>query len=50
MRGRILCFLGIHEWIAPLKDYIDEFGGLTLDGRVPKTAKCKRCGKKYNKD
>ena len=47
---KLLCFLGWHEWRYFLQDAIKEFGGLPTDGRVPKSAKCSRCGVNYHKE
>lgn len=45
--GKLLCKVGWHKWSYKLKDAIDEFGALPLDSRMPKTAKCDRCGINY---
>ena len=44
--GKFLCKIGWHKWSFTLLDAIDEFGYLPSDNRMPKTAKCSRCGKK----
>ena len=45
--GRLLCLTGWHQFTCKMQDYIDEFGYVPSDGRVPKVAKCIRCGKNY---
>lgn len=40
---QILCFFGWHEFSCTVQDYVDEFGYVPLDGRIPKNAKCTRC-------
>jgi hypothetical protein len=45
--NKILCFLGFHKWSASIKDYIEEFGFIPLDGRIATNSVCKRCNKKY---
>ena len=47
MFGKVLCKLGWHNFSCSLQDCIDEFGYLPNDGRMPKKAKCKRCGVNY---
>lgn len=47
--GKILCLLGLHNFTAPLRDYIEEFGGIPMNGKIAKTAKCSRCNKPYVK-
>ena len=42
--GKLLCRLGWHKWSYILQDAIDEFGYLPMDGRMPKTATCDKCG------
>ena len=43
----ILCFLGWHQWVASLDDYIEEFGCIPLGNKICSKAVCSRCGKKY---
>ena len=45
--GRLLCLIGWHQFTCKMQDCIDEFGYVPSDGRMPKTAKCSRCGKNY---
>lgn len=47
MIGKIFCSLGYHSWTCKIQDYIDEFGFVPLDSRVPKVSKCSRCNKNY---
>lgn len=46
---RILCFFGWHEFSCSIQDYIDEFGYVPLDNRLPENAKCTRCGINFKK-
>lgn len=41
--GKLLCKIGFHKFECKIKDVIDEFGYIPSDGRMPKSAKCKRC-------
>ena len=43
----LLCKIGWHKWSCSIQDCIDEFGYIPNDGRLPKTAKCDRCGVNY---
>jgi|BioPla2DNA2_1021312.scaffolds.fasta_scaffold45337_4 hypothetical protein len=45
--SRLLCLIGWHQFTCKMKDCIDEFGYVPNDGRMPKVAKCSRCGKNY---
>ncbi len=36
--GKIQCKLGWHNWTCKIKDYLDEFGCVPLDNRVPMNA------------
>lgn len=45
--GRLLCLIGWHRFTCRVQDCIDEFGYVPSDGRMPKVAKCSRCGKNY---
>ena len=45
--GRLLCLIGWHQFTCKMQDCIDEFGYVPSDGRMPKVAKCSRCGKNY---
>ena len=45
--GRLLCKIGWHQFTCKMQDCIDEFGYVPSDGRMPKVAKCSRCGKNY---
>lgn len=45
--GKVSCFLGWHEFISSIQDYIDEFGYVPLDNRIAKNARCSRCNSKY---
>jgi hypothetical protein len=45
--GRLLCKIGWHQFSCKMQDCIDEFGYVPSDGRMPKVAKCSRCGKNY---
>ena len=45
--GRLLCKIGWHQYTCKMQDCIDEFGYVPSDGRMPKVAKCNRCGKNY---
>jgi len=45
--GRLLCKIGIHKYVCKMQDCIDEFGYIPNDGRMPKVAKCSRCGTNY---
>lgn len=47
---RLLCYIGLHTWLATLDQYRNEFGGIPLSGRVASTAKCEYCGKSYKED
>ena len=47
--GKVLCFFGWHSFTCKLSDYMEEFGGVPCDGRMPKNAKCNKCGIKYSK-
>ena len=47
MFGKLLCSIGWHEWSCTIQDCIDEFGFIPNDGKMPKVAKCDRCGKNY---
>lgn len=44
---KLLCKIGWHAWSFSIQDCIDEFGGIPNDSRLPKTAKCDRCGINY---
>lgn len=44
---RILCFFGLHNWVAHLQDYINEFGFVPTNGKICSNAKCSRCKKTY---
>ena len=48
--GKLLCKIGWHEFVCSVQDYIDEFGYIPNDGRIPKVAKCNRCKINYNKE
>ena len=43
----ILCFLGWHQWVASIDDYIEQFGHIPLDDRIADNAVCKFYGKPY---
>ena len=45
--GKLLCKVGWHNFTCKMQDCIDEFGYVPNDGRMPKVAKCSRCGKNY---
>ncbi len=45
--SRLLCLIGWHQFTCKMQDCIDEFGYVPSDGRMPKIAKCSRCGKNY---
>lgn len=45
--GKLLCKVGWHNFTCKMQDCIDEFGYIPNDGRMPKVAKCIRCGKNY---
>lgn len=45
--SRLLCLIGCHQFTCKMQDCIDEFGYVPSDGRMPKVAKCSRCGKNY---
>jgi hypothetical protein len=45
--GKIKCKLGWHNWTCKIKDYLDEFGYVPLDNRVPMNARCSKCNKIY---
>ena len=45
--GKLLCKVGWHNFTCKMQDCIDEFGYVPSDGRMPKVAKCSRCGKNY---
>jgi hypothetical protein len=45
--SRLLCKIGWHQFTCKVQDCIDEFGYVPSDGRMPKVAKCSRCGKNY---
>lgn len=45
--GKLLCKVGWHNFTCKRQDCIDEFGYVPNDGRIPKVAKCIRCGKNY---
>lgn len=45
--SRLLCLVGWHQFTCKMQDCIDEFGYVPSDGRMPKSAKCSRCGKNY---
>lgn len=45
--SRLLCLIGWHQFTCKMQDCIDEFGFIPNDGRMPKVAKCSRCGKNY---
>lgn len=45
--SRLLCLIGWHQFTCKIQDCIDEFGYVPSDGRMPKVAKCSRCGKNY---
>lgn len=47
--GKMFCFFGWHNWTALLEDYINEFGFIPLDNRVPSNSVCSRCGIKFKK-
>lgn len=47
--GKTLCFIGVHRYVCMLKDFIDEFGFIPNDDRMPKVAECERCGVKFGK-
>lgn len=42
---RLLCLIGWHQFTYKIQDCINEFGYVPSDGRMPKVAKCSRCGK-----
>lgn len=44
---KLLCKVGWHNFTCKMQDCIDEFGYVPNDGRMPKVAKCSRCGKNY---
>ena len=44
---KLLCKVGWHNFTCKMQDCIDEFGYVPSDGRMPKVAKCSRCGKNY---
>lgn len=46
---RVLCFFGWHRFICSIQDLMDEFGHIPHDGRMPKNAKCSRCGISFKK-
>ena len=46
--GVLLCKLGWHNFTCKMQDCTDEFGYVPSDGRMPKVAKCSRCGKNYS--
>ena len=48
--SRLLCLIGWHQFTCKVQDCIDEFGYIPSDGRMPKAAKCSRCGKNYAKE
>lgn len=43
----LLCKIGFHRFTCKLDDCIEEFGFIPLDGRMPKSSKCSRCGINY---
>lgn len=45
--GRLLCKIGCHQYVCKMQDCIDEFEFIPNDGRMPKVAKCSRCGSTY---
>ena len=45
--GRLLCKIGFHQYVCKVQDCIDEFGFIPSDWRMPKVAKCSRCGSTY---
>lgn len=45
--SKLLCKIGVHRFICSIQDCIDEFGYVPSDVRMPKVAKCSRCGKNY---
>ncbi len=45
--SRLFCLIGWHQFTCKMQDCIDEFGYVPSDGRMPKVAKCSRCGKNY---
>ena len=45
--SKLQCLIGWHQFTCKMQDCIDEFGCVPRDGRMPKTAKCNRCGKNY---
>ena len=45
--SKLLCLIGWHQFTCKMQDCIDEFGFIPNDGRMPKVAKCSRCGKNY---
>lgn len=45
--GKLLCKVGWHNFTCKMQDCIDEFGYVPNDGRMPKVAKCSRCGVNY---
>jgi hypothetical protein len=50
MIKKILCWLGWHKWACSINDLIDEFGYVPLDNRMPKNAKCVRCGESFGRE
>jgi len=49
MFNKIKCLIGWHQFTCKIQDYIDEFGYVPIDSRMPKIAKCSKCGKNYTK-
>jgi len=47
--NKILCWFGIHSYVAPLDEYVKQFGSIPLDGRICDGAVCEHCGKVYKK-
>lgn len=45
--NKLKCLIGWHQWTCKMQDFIDEFGYITLDSKMPRTTKCSRCNKKY---
>ena len=45
--GKLFCKVGWHRFTCKMQDCVDEFGYVPNDGRMPKVAKCDRCGKNY---
>lgn len=47
--NKILCWFGIHSYVAPLDEYVKQFGSIPLDGRICDGAVCEHCGKVFKK-